>query len=139
MDPNPDRALDKNIVFLCLNVFCLASGDKVMQNLFEILQKTFVLDPKCVNFTKLSQFGCVRTCPRRQVFTEWVIFYVFQPLHVFNFLTTIIFHDKNAAGHTIFMKNPSPVGARSGLGPIWAHMGPYGPIYGPIWAHVGLK
>ena len=29
------------------------------------------------------------------------------------------------------------VGARSGLGPIWAHMGPYGPIYGPIWAHVG--
>ena len=20
---------------------------------------------------------------------------------------------------------------------IWAHMGPYGPIYGPIWAHVG--
>ena len=36
---------------------------------------------------------------------------------------------------------PVRVGARSGLGPIWAHiwahMGPYGPIYGPIWAHVG--
>ena len=24
-----------------------------------------------------------------------------------------------------------------GLGPMWAHMGPYGPIYGPMWAHMG--
>ena len=32
---------------------------------------------------------------------------------------------------------PVRVGARSGLGPIWAHMGPYGPIYGPMWAHMG--
>ena len=22
------------------------------------------------------------------------------------------------------------------MGPIWAHMGPYGPIYGPMWAHM---
>ena len=32
---------------------------------------------------------------------------------------------------------PVPVGARSGLGPIWALMGPYMGPYGPIWAHVG--
>ena len=35
---------------------------------------------------------------------------------------------------------PVRVGARSGLGPIWAHMGPYGPIWahmGPYGAHMG--
>ena len=32
---------------------------------------------------------------------------------------------------------PVRVGARSGLGPIWALMGPYMGPYGPIWAHVG--
>ena len=31
---------------------------------------------------------------------------------------------------------PAPP-ARSGLGPIWAHMGSYGFIYGPIWALMG--
>ena len=31
---------------------------------------------------------------------------------------------------------PGRVGAQSGLGPTWAHMGPYVPIYGPIWAHM---
>ena len=31
------------------------------------------------------------------------------------------------------------VGVQSGLGPIWAlwaHIGPYEPIYGPLWAHM---
>ena len=35
---------------------------------------------------------------------------------------------------------PVRVGARSELGPLWAHMGPYGPLwapYGPIWAPYG--
>ena len=38
---------------------------------------------------------------------------------------------------------PVRVGARSGLGPIWALMNPYGPIwalmgpYWPLWAHMG--
>ena len=35
---------------------------------------------------------------------------------------------------------PVRVGARSVLEPIWAHIwahrGPYGPVYGPIWAHI---
>ena len=32
---------------------------------------------------------------------------------------------------------PVRVGARSGLGPIWALMGPYMGSYGPIWALLG--
>ena len=31
---------------------------------------------------------------------------------------------------------PFRVGARSGLGPIWALMGPYMGPYGPLWAHI---
>ena len=41
---------------------------------------------------------------------------------------------KNIKG--VKYKNESINVARSGLGPIWAHMGPQGP-YGPIRAHMG--
>ena len=48
--------------------------------------KKMAPDPKHAKFYKLSQFGPFRTCPGRQILTEWVIFYHFSRNYVFSFL-----------------------------------------------------